>query len=155
MSEKRKKKKKPKTLARVTSVEVKEKKEVIAENQRQNEEEMITVSKENMKEMQARFDQRLNENIELKKRVAEWSNQIQSMSNMVQQAESNKKELAKKLLEVEKLLNTPMLGVATPVSVDGQSVHVYDCALCADKGSNQPELHTHLRQMHNVVRGEF
>ena len=73
----------------MTSVEVKEKKEVIAENQRQNEEEMITVWKENMKEMQARFDQRLNENIELKKRVAEWSNQIESMRNMVQQAENS------------------------------------------------------------------
>ena len=48
-----------------------------------------------------------------------------------------------------------LLGVASPVAVDGQRIHVYDCALCGDKGMNQTELHTHLRQMHNVVRGEF
>ena len=54
-----------------------------------------------------------------------------------------------------KILNTPILGVATPISLDGQRVHIYDCALCAEKGMNQTELYTHLRQMHNMVRGEF
>ena len=56
----------------------------------------MTVSKEHMKEMQARFDERLIENTELKTRVAEWSNQIEAMSNRVQQAEnSNKKNWPK------------------------------------------------------------
>ena len=91
-----------------------------ASNQRQNEVDNVTVSKE----MQARFDQRLIENTELKKRVAEWSNQMKAMSNRVHQAENSKIELAKKLLEVEKLLNTPILGVATPVAVDGQRIQV-------------------------------
>ena len=87
--------------------------------------------------------------------MAEWSNQIETMSSKVQQAESSKIDLAKKLLEVEKLLNTPILGVATPIAIEGQRIHAYDCAPCADKGMNQAELFTHLRQMHNVVRGEF
>ena len=145
MELKKKKEEKIKDSTKVATIEVKENKE----------EDNVTVSKEHMKEMQTRFDQRLNENIELKKRVAEWSNQIEAMSNRVQQAESSKQEMAKKLYEVEKLLNTPILGVATPIAIDGQRISVFDCALCAEKGMNQNEPYTHLRQIHNVLRGEF
>ena len=59
----------------------------------------MTVSKKHMKEMQARFDKRLNENIELKKRVAEWSNQLEAMSNRVQQAETVKRSKLKSCLK--------------------------------------------------------
>ena len=78
------KEEKPKDGIKVVTVEEKEKKE-----------DTVTVSKEHMKEMQARFDQRLNENIELKKRVTEWSNQMEAMSHRVKQAENSKKSWPK------------------------------------------------------------
>ena len=71
MNVKKKNEKKTEDSIEVDTVEVKEKAEGIEAKQRQNEEDMVTVSKEHMKEMPARFDQRLIENIEIKRK---WLN---------------------------------------------------------------------------------
>ena len=109
------------------------------------EEEALILTKNELEKIQGKQEKSEEENLELRKRITDWQIQMEQMNNKIFLAEKAKSEAEKESIEVKKTLNTPVLGFAVPIKINGETKYFYDCLLCSLKKINQDTLYKDLQ----------
>ena len=112
------------------------------------EEETVTKPRKEMENLQDWLVQTGQENELLK-------NTIKSLNDQIKKTEKRNTSLATKVSNLEKVIATPILGIAVPVLIAGKQEFQYECSLCEKKDMTENGTHCHLQEVHNVRNRKF